>query len=350
MSGFARHDRRRSRGRLLAASVLALFTVVACQRRGIVGVLAAKGVERDAMTTPSTDAADRLDAKIRFDANGSGPISIDDCLPVNAANLDPSVIKQLIEATGDASSMRYLYPYDGTVYPQGIPGPVLMWDGPAADAVYIRVHSSRFDYRGCLKPSGPNRLELPSGIWDVAGASTRGAADPFTLDLKVLSSEMIRGPISEQLVIATGALPGSVYYMSLSPVGGIFRVRAGRPAEAVLNPPSCAGCHSVSENGRRLLAYSSGFGSSFMLSASSPITPQSAVPGAELAGVLIRSEAEAYAPTAAASPMRPSTIRRRARSSTAAASRRARACRRFPRMGSNWRSPTSARARVARSR
>jgi hypothetical protein len=271
-----------------ASALVLLASVVGCEHSGIVGVTASTGSERDATTdaTGHVDAAVHLDATVRADARTGGNISLDDCLPTNPANLTPAVAQQLIDGSGDASSMRFLYPYAGTVYPQGIPGPVLMWDGPASDIVYVRLHSSRFDYRGCLKASAPNRLALPPDVWDMAAMSTKGAGDPFTLDLKVLSGEAVHGPISQQLVIAAGALTGSVYYMSYTPVGGIFRVRSGSAAEAVLTPLSCAGCHSISANGARMLAYSSGFGSSFALSASSPMpTPQSTAPGAEFAGV-----------------------------------------------------------------
>jgi hypothetical protein len=234
------------------------------------------------------DAAAHPDVAPSADS-AAGLVLIDDCLPVNGANLDPATAQRLVDGTGDASAMRFLYPYDGTVYPKGIPGPVLMWGGPPPDVVYVRLHSRSFDYRACLKPTGPNQLEMTSGVWDLLAASTRGAADPFTLDLKVLAGNAVYGPISEQLVVATGPLSGSVYYMtttSPSAVGGIMRVRAGRAAEALLAPPSCAGCHSVSASGARLIAYASGGGSSFTLSAASTITPlQIRTPGAEFPGI-----------------------------------------------------------------
>ena len=288
MTGFSARRHVRSALRDHCTALVLLTSSVACEHRGIVGVTASSGSQRDG----ATDAAGRLDATIRTDAmvhadaRTGGNVFIDNCLPTNPANLTPAVAQQLIDGSGDTTSMRFLYPYAGTVYPQGIPGPVLMWDGPASDVVYVRLHSSRFDYRGCLKPSTPNRLVLPPGIWDLAATSTNGAADPFTLDLKLLAGEAVHGPISEQLVIARGALTGSVYYMSYTPVGGVFRVRAGGTAEAALTPLSCAGCHSISANGARMLAFSSGFGSSFTLSASSSVpTPLSTAPGAEFAGV-----------------------------------------------------------------
>lgn len=289
MIGFTAQGRRGDRER----SGLALLALVsacsgACNDHGIVGVTAARNVGPDA-TAPPPRPAEHIDAAVRPDASGEGaPTLFDDCLPTNAASLDPQHTQLLIDGTGDASSMRFLYPYEGTVYPQGIPGPVLMWDGPTPDVVYVRMRSSRFDYRVCLKPSGPNRVELPSGMWDRAAASTGGAADPFTLELKVLTGETVSGPIVEQLVIAGGALKGSVYYMTYPPlisVGNVMRVQGGRPAETFLSS-ACTGCHSAAASGTRFLAYSSGFGASFNLAASSPPTPLlTQTPGAEFAGI-----------------------------------------------------------------
>ena len=272
------------------ALVLVAIGIGACSRRGIVGITATRAVERDA-TTPLPDPADGRDAATYGrDAAVPGSVTtIDGCLPVNAANLDPDSTQRLLDGTGDTAAMHFLYPYDGTVYPQGIPGPLLMWDGPAADVVYVRLRSSGFDYRGCLKPTAPNRLELPQGVWAAAAVATRGSRDPFTLELKTLAGQTIYGPVSEELVIANGALPGSVYYMTypvLTPIGTIMRIRGGGTAEVLLGPPNCTGCHSVSTSGNRLLAYSTGFGKSFTVTDPGPVAPLPGVtPGAEFSAI-----------------------------------------------------------------
>jgi hypothetical protein len=118
-------------------------------------------------------------------------------------------------------------------------------------------------------------------------ASAKGTADPFTLDLKVLSGGAVYGPISEQLIIVPSPLKGSVYYMTTTAqlaVPGILRVRGGRAAEPMLTPLTCSGCHSVAANGTRLLAFSSGVGGSFDVSGSS-LTLLGAAPGAEFSAV-----------------------------------------------------------------
>ncbi len=271
--------KRANRAACVAACAVAAWAG-ACNEHGIVGITSER-VARDAGA--SHDAAPGTDAD-----GASLPIALDDCLPVNHAGLDTATAQHLVDGSGDASAMRFLYPYDGTVFPRGIPGPTLMWDAPAAGVVYVHLHSSTFDYQGCLNPTGPNLLDLPSGVWDLAAASTKGAADPFTLDLKVYANETIYGPITEQLVIATGSLPGSVYFMEMvlpASEMAVMRVRAGAPAETFLSFV-CTGCHAASANGTRFLAYSSGSGGSFTSSgSSSPKTLLGSTPGAEFAGI-----------------------------------------------------------------
>lgn len=284
MSGSNRRERTTRRGQRRARTLAwVAVSALACNERGIVGVTAStSAAEHDAAVSP--------DAATRPDVGVPGHV-LDDCLPTNSANLDAATTERLIDGSGNAASMSFLYPYDGTVYPQGIAAPLVMWGGQAADAVYVRLHSAGFDYRGCLKPTGPNLLELPTSAWNAAAASTGGASDPFTFDLKVLSGGTIYGPISEQLVIANGKLSGSVYYMTTASalsVGAIMRIPIGRPAVPFLNSTNCTGCHSASANGTRMLAYSSSGGSSYAVSssASTPVTTLlSPAPGTEFSGI-----------------------------------------------------------------
>ena len=110
--------------------------------------------------------------------------------------------------------MRWLYPYDGTVFPRGLKAPLLMWEGPNASAVYVHIRSTLFEYKGCLVPTAPGRLELPPDVWQKAEAQTQGANDPYTIEVTTLSAGTATGPISEKVVIAQANLNGSIYYGS----------------------------------------------------------------------------------------------------------------------------------------
>jgi hypothetical protein len=188
------------------------------------------------------------------------PVHIDECSPMNGAGLDAAAAQKLMAGSGNAGTLRWLNPYDGTVIPRGLIAPLLMWDGPVADVVYLHIQSSLFEYKGCLKPTGPNQLQLTDTIWKQASDLTRGASDPFTLELTVSSGGTVTGPVTEKLVIAQATLKGSIFYNTYSTKllnniganGAVLRISPGQPATVVIGQTGCTGCHSVSANGQRL--------------------------------------------------------------------------------------------------
>ena len=190
------------------------------------------------------------------------PLSLDDCKPGNPAALSPADAQKLM-AGATSSNMRWLYPYDGTVFPRGLKAPLLMWDDgttAAPSAVYVHVHSSLFEYRGCLAPDAAGQVQLPQAVWDAAGTRTLGPADPFQVELTTLSGAAVMGPISEKIVLAEATISGSIYYntynsLSGGSIGGaIERIVPGQDASFFLRPLACTGCHSVSSGGTRLIA------------------------------------------------------------------------------------------------
>src|SRR5581483_9793379 len=178
------------------------------------------------------------------------PVHLDECLPTNGAGLDMVATQKLMAGSGNAGTLRWLNPYDGTVIPRGLIAPLLMWDGPTADAVYLHIQSSLFEYKGCVKPTGPNQLQLADAIWKQASDLTRGASDPFTLELTVSSGGTVTGPIAEKLVIAQATLKGSIFYNTYSTKllggignnGAVLRISPGQQAAVVIGQSGCTGC------------------------------------------------------------------------------------------------------------
>ena len=93
------------------------------------------------------------------DPGGSDPsigephevLRLDQCKP-GAASTPTQAQIDLLKAGGSVSGTRVLYPYDGTVFPRGLKGPLLMWDGVAStEAVYVHIKSTSFVYDGCFK-------------------------------------------------------------------------------------------------------------------------------------------------------------------------------------------------------
>lgn len=202
-------------------------------------------------------------ASVGTGSPGAGAsVHIAACEDDNPAGLDRAS-RELLREGGDPGALRFLYPYDGTVFPRGLEAPVLMWDGgETAQAAYLHIYASDFAYEGCVTPDSEGRFALPQDVWERAAAVTGGKADPFQIELTLLHDGAARGPIRQELVIAPGSLKGSIYYNSYSSSlakeqgaagGAVLRIPPGGTAELFVGQRACAGCHSASADGSRLV-------------------------------------------------------------------------------------------------
>ncbi len=194
---------------------------------------------------------------------------------------------------GTAEGLRLLYPYEGTVWPRGLPAPLLMWQwsNSDADAVRVELETSSGSYRwsgtfgrpAILTQTGGAfvRHPIPQDVWDTAtqtagGSTPTGAPDRVTVKLTVVKDGVAAGPIRQTWTIAPARLSGTIYYNSYgtqlaknsadSAVGGdkkfggaVLSIRVGDTgpvlaAGATGNESQCRVCHSVSANGSRLIA------------------------------------------------------------------------------------------------
>ena len=189
-------------------------------------------------------------------------LMIDDCGANNPAGLDSKTVATLT-AGGPANGARWLYPYQGTVFPRGMLAPTLMWDGAPGDVVYVHITASLFDYRACLRSTGSQQLQLPQEVWKKAGDQTLGSSAPFMVEVNVLGSRGAAvGPLRTQIVIAQATLKGSIFYNSYvsanALAGSVYRIPPGGQSEVFLGGVNCFGCHSVSANGTHLIASNGG--------------------------------------------------------------------------------------------
>ena len=132
---------------------------------------------------------------------------------------------------GSAQKLKFLYPYNKTVWPRGLLAPLLMWDWSIGDADAIRIDlhttSGSFSYTGTfgappiLMTTGGKfiRMPIPEDIWDTAtdtagGLGPDGKPDQLVLELTVAKGGMGYGPIKETWSVAPGRLAGTVYYNS----------------------------------------------------------------------------------------------------------------------------------------
>jgi hypothetical protein len=208
-------------------------------------------------------------------------ISVHAALVDNVSSVADADIALLRQGGSADSNFAWLYPYDGTVFPKGLGAPLMQFSGSAADALLVRVSFSGFSYEGFYAPTGPTQDELDAGAnadratWPVRATlsehawasilqSTKGTED-ITVSVTKLAGGQVSGKVTQHWRIADGELQGMVYYNTynsgIPDVGGsIMRVPFGGSFEPVKgqndsDPATrCTVCHSVSANGKVLVA------------------------------------------------------------------------------------------------
>jgi hypothetical protein len=164
-------------------------------------------------------------------------------------------------------SFKFLYPFDGTVFPRGLQAPVLQFgDGKtvvgSANGTYLKLTTTHFSYQQFGLGGTPVQVVIPDPVWKGA-TLTAGATDAVTVAVNERNGATVSGPITENWRIAPASLKGFIYYSTYkSPLlpndpttntgGGILRIRPGTNAEVVQK--GCIVCHSVSANGSVLSA------------------------------------------------------------------------------------------------
>jgi hypothetical protein len=207
---------------------------------------------------------------------------------------DPGTLTALgnPQNVGQAQGLRFLYPYDGTVWPRGLLAPLLQWTWSTGDAdailVQLRTTSGSLSWTGMfgrpaiLAQTGGAyiRAPIPQDVWLMAtttagGPTPTGGVDRLTVGLVVAKGGQAYGPILETWTVAPGLLDGTIYYSSYGTqlaqnftgaVGGngsfggaVLSIHVGDTAPKLAAGQSgtvadCRTCHSVASNGSRLIA------------------------------------------------------------------------------------------------
>jgi hypothetical protein len=215
---------------------------------------------------------------------------------VGGEGLGPAVSNFPTTTMPAAMGLKFLYPYDKTVWPRGMLAPLLMWDWTPEDADAIQVSlqttSGSFSWSGTFgrpiilgqagAPSTFIRSPIPQDVWDMAtntagGTTPNSMPDQLTVSLVVAKGGMAYGPISETWTVAPGRLAGTVYYNSYGTGlvqnstdkdtegnqygAAVLAIKGGATGPVVVaGTPSgtdgtgCRVCHVVSGDGSRLTA------------------------------------------------------------------------------------------------
>ena len=201
---------------------------------------------------------------------------------------DTMTLQALKTPTGDfqAQGLKFLYPYNNTMWLRGMPAPLLMWDWSLGDADAVKIElattSGSFLWSGTygrppiLAQTGGHftRHPIPQDIWNAA-TQNAGGGDRITVKLTVANGGVGYGPVTEDWGVAPGYLNGTIYYNSYGTElvknysgaqggdgmfgGAVLSVRLGDTAPKLVagnngGASECRTCHSVAAGGSRLVA------------------------------------------------------------------------------------------------
>ena len=200
--------------------------------------------------------------------------------------------------------LKFLYPYDKTVFPQAVLPPLLQWtiasqEGGtyAFDGIYIHISENFYEYKGYFgAPAMPfQNHPLPQAVWNALAYSNQG--EPVTVLLTFSQGNVAYGPITESWIIAQGELKGTIYYNSygtklaynytgaLGPNtnfgGATLGIKEGQTSPVLVAGKSsadttgCRVCHSVASGGSTLVTQhgdSYGVSSTYALTAANAET------------------------------------------------------------------------------
>jgi hypothetical protein len=183
-------------------------------------------------------------------------------------------VENSLATTGTAPTSKaqlgFLYPYDKTVWPRGQLAPLLQWESnlTGISAVYIHLSEAGYDFKGYYSVSGPSQYHQPIDQAAWAQATNSNTGDNLHVELKVLSSTGVIGPITRDWIVAPGILQGTVYYNSYRtqlavPVSGetraaaVLSIKPGATGPTLAIPGArtqCVVCHVVSDDGSTMFA------------------------------------------------------------------------------------------------
>ncbi len=184
---------------------------------------------------------------------------------VGADLIDPAVKAALDAPSGVPDpSMDFMYPFDETVFPLDVLGPELMWNGTNGGDVYkLHLQETFLDYTEYFTAPVPARHLLPEADWTNITLSGSGAqSDPLEVSLGRYAGGTAYQPEQRTWRIAQGKLKGVVYYWELpdqcpnAPGNGrVLRIKPNSDqAVEFYQPGGCWGCHTVSRNGKQMMA------------------------------------------------------------------------------------------------
>jgi predicted small lipoprotein YifL len=193
-------------------------------------------------------------------------------LEQNPGQVPGAVQVQLQNASAPDPNVVWAYPYDGTVWPRGLPAPLLMWNGGAAgDDYYVHVKSATFELDEFAKATNApaSQLAIDQSTWQKLVDSTSGGTAVTVARWDGSKATLIA---NHAWTVAPGSMRGTIYYWANN-LGRIMRLKPGTTSPtdfsagvvpAAVNKCTMA-CHTVSADGSMLVAAGGTYGGSYDL-------------------------------------------------------------------------------------
>jgi hypothetical protein len=188
----------------------------------------------------------------------STKVTVDVDITEDPGSLNPQDMTRLKAGgtTGDAQ-FKWLYPYEGTVFPRGLTAPTLQFGGTGTRATLTTIVAPHFKYQQIANINDPLKVTIPPAIWKGVGL-TAGPKDKVTASVTKLAGDTATGPLTQSWLIAPASINGVFYYntyagsMLAGGGGGIMRIPAGQDAQLVVK--GCTVCHTISADGSTMAA------------------------------------------------------------------------------------------------
>jgi hypothetical protein len=173
-------------------------------------------------------------------------------------NVDPTIKAQLGQASVADPSMSVLYPYDKTVFPRGLTGPTLQWNGGnATDIYYIHATSPTFEFETWTTVPPPSRYDFPKTPVDIWKKLTDSTVGDIAVSIQRHDGSQPYVPVTRTWTIAPANLTGTIYFWEVNN-GNVVRLKPGdtKPEDFLQKPAgvTCVACHSVSKSGSTIVA------------------------------------------------------------------------------------------------
>jgi cytochrome c5 len=177
---------------------------------------------------------------------------------LDPSGVDPAAIAALEMANTPDPSAALLYPYNFTVFPRGLLGPTVQWNGGNDGDIYqLHVESSTFELDWFGPVPNPSRWDFPlapDNIWLKLTDSTEG---DVSFELRRWDGATAYTSGTRFWSIAPANLAGKIYYWAVNQ-GDVLRIQPGAaaPEQFIQKPPgvTCVACHSVSRDGTTIVA------------------------------------------------------------------------------------------------